>query len=485
MDVLLDNKRKKLFDEAYQAYLNITRQIEDMYSEGMVDPFADAPSVTDMVCSLDMFLQGCLLKIGVSDGSLSPEELYFLTALPDEFDEVCARNRGYKRFIKLIDVESFKANSAKYYDFDKPPMFLEKLSEDFDEAPMMVRSNLQIIFNDFIAIDSAFSGSEADVALEILDRIDDGSKEYVPKREYFDEQILSDEGSNGTHPVSGKVPVSSVSADINDGDISEALEELNALVGLNSVKNEVLACINLLRINNMRKEKGLPELQTSNHMVFTGQPGTGKTTVARIMAKIYKSLGVVSKGQLVETDRAGLVAGYVGQTALKTAQVIKKAKGGVLFIDEAYSLSSEDGSNDYGKEAIDTLVKGMEDYRDDLVVIVAGYVDEMKKFINMNPGLRSRFNKYINFENYSSDEMLEIFKRQCTKTEFILTDEAGSAAQDYFEKNQDDSTFGNARGVRNFFDKVVMTQATRILTLENPSETEFRTLIKDDILQSL
>ena len=199
------------------------------------------------------------------------------------------------------------------------------------------------------------------------------------------------------------------------------------------------------------------------------------------MAKIYKCLGVVSKGQLVETDRSGMVAGYMGQTALKTAQVIKKAKGGVLFIDEAYALSSEDGSNDYGKEAIDTLVKGMEDYRDDLVVIVAGYVDEMKQFIAMNPGLRSRFNKYINFENYSANEMLDIFKLSCEKTKFILSAEAEESALTYFEQNQDDPTFGNARGVRNFFDKVVTNQATRILTIQNPSEEEFRTLNKEDI----
>ena len=478
MDTLLDNKKKKLFDEAYQAYLNITRQIEDMYSEGMVDPFSDAPSVTDMVCSLDLFIQGCLLRIGVSDGSLSPEELYFISALPDELDEVCARNRGYKRFIKLITVESFEANAAKFYDFENRPMFLETLTEDFSEAPMLVRSNLQIIFNAFIAIDGVFSEKEADVALEILDKIDDGSKEYAPdvaRDDNPEEEKISRKSDN----KESVIPKPEIVAEGEE--LEDALKELNDLIGLDGVKQEVLACINLLRINNMRKSKGLPELQTSNHMVFTGHPGTGKTTVARIMAKIYKSLGVVSKGQLVETDRAGLVAGYIGQTALKTAQVIKKAKGGVLFIDEAYSLSSEDGSNDYGKEAIDTLVKGMEDYRDDLVVIVAGYVDEMKKFINMNPGLRSRFNKYINFANYSAEEMLEIFRRQCEKTQFILSDEAVLAALEYFRKKQDDPTFGNARGVRNFFDRVVMAQATRILTLSNPSEVEFRTIKQEDI----
>lgn len=466
MQTLLDNKKKKLFDEAYQAYLKITKQIEDVYSEGIAGPFADSPSVTDMICSLDQYLQGCLLKIGASDGALSEEELYFLTSLPDEFDEVCSRNRGYKRFIRQMTAERFQTDGSQFYDFEKTPMFLEVLSQDFDDAPQMVRSNMEIIFQAFIAVDGAFSECEANTALEILNKIDRGEKKMVPERE---ERSESSE-------------FSAQAGIYTEGDEMEsALKELEALVGLSEVKSEVMSCINLLRINNMRREKGLPLLQTSNHMVFTGHPGTGKTTVARIMAKIFKSLGVVSKGQLVETDRAGLVAGYMGQTALKTAQVIKKAKGGVLFIDEAYSLSSEDGSNDYGREAIDTLVKGMEDYRDDLVVIVAGYVDEMKKFISMNPGLRSRFNKYINFSDYSSEEMLEILKRQCIKTEFILSSEAEEAARRYFEKNQTDPTFGNARGVRNFFDRVVMNQATRILTLPNPSEIEFKTIKKEDI----
>ena len=191
-----------------------------------------------------------------------------------------------------------------------------------------------------------------------------------------------------------------------------------------------------------------------------GNPGTGKTTVARCVARIYKCLGLLSKGQLVETDRSGLVAGYVGQTAIKTQEVIQSAIGGVLFIDEAYTLSNG-GANDFGQEAIDTLLKAMEDHRDDLVVIVAGYDDLMGDFIHSNPGLESRFNRYIHFEDYSADQMFSIFESLCSKNQYELSYDAEDAVKSYFS-NVDISAIGNGRGARNLFEKVVTQQAKRI-----------------------
>lgn len=466
--MLLDNKKKKLFDDAYTEYLGITKVIEELFNEAIANPFDDErPSVTDVVCSLDLYLQGILLKIAISDDSLIDEEIDFIMSLPDEMDEVCERNRGYRRFLKNISVESYKEKAGQYYTDSATPLFLKLIRDEDQEAVDDVVKSIENILDSFAAVDDTISECENEIITQTITNLK--GKSGRKKAEQTKQGSTIAESSSTVSELPG------------DEDVEDALSELNSLIGLERVKQEVLAAINLLKINNMRKEKGLPEVQISRHMVFLGQPGTGKTTVARIMARIYKSLGVVSKGHLVETDRAGMVAGYVGQTALKTAQVIKKAKGGVLFIDEAYALSSEDGSNDFGKEAIDTLVKGMEDYRDDLVVIVAGYTDEMKKFIDMNPGLRSRFNKYIAFDNYAAQEMFEIFKGLCEKAQFILGSGAERKALQYFEQQQGNEQFGNARGVRNFFDRVVTAQATRILTLTDPTETEFRTILAADM----
>jgi SpoVK/Ycf46/Vps4 family AAA+-type ATPase len=219
-------------------------------------------------------------------------------------------------------------------------------------------------------------------------------------------------------------------------------------------------------------------------MVFTGNPGTGKTMIARLMARIYRSLGILSKGQLVEVDRSGLVAGYVGQTAIKTGKVIEKALGGVLFIDEAYALNGK-GDNDFGQEAIDTLLKAMEDHRDDLVVIVAGYDGLMEKFIQSNPGLESRFNRYLHFDDYTLDEMLEIFKMQCRKSQYTLSPDAEQDVKDFiYDENADGVTFGNARGVRNLFEQILTAQANRLAKMESFTKDDLMTLTRDDVLHA-
>lgn len=262
------------------------------------------------------------------------------------------------------------------------------------------------------------------------------------------------------------------------------LQELNNLVGLSQVKQEINSLINLIKVRKLRERYGLPDMEMSYHMVFSGNPGTGKTTVARLVSEIYKELGVLSKGTLTETDRAGLVAGYVGQTALKVKEVVEKAIGGVLFIDEAYTLTSSEASNDFGQEALDTLVKMMEDHRDDLIVIVAGYKDEMQHFLKANTGLVSRFNKFIDFPDYSMDELVEIFHGMAYRAGFVVDDDATLALQEELAKMDDRAwkSFGNARGIRNTFEKIVVNQANRIVTYQEPTVLQLTMICREDIV---
>lgn len=259
--------------------------------------------------------------------------------------------------------------------------------------------------------------------------------------------------------------------------LEEAIKKLHKLEGLELVKNQVCDWINQIRVFKMRKERGLSVPDMSYHLVFTGNPGTGKTTVARLMAQIYCALGILSEGHLIEVDRSDLVAGYVGQTAIKTREILRKAYGGVLFIDEAYSLT-KGGGTDFGREAIDTLLKEMEDKRDNLVVIVAGYDTLMQNFIDSNPGLRSRFKNYIQFSDYTGNELYHIFLGMCRENQYSLTAPAKEALIAYFHDlySKRDKNFGNGRDVRNIFETIVTRQSKRIAKLINPSNEEITTI---------
>lgn len=265
--------------------------------------------------------------------------------------------------------------------------------------------------------------------------------------------------------------------------LDEVLAELDALCGLDQVKKDVKSLINLVKVRKLRQENELPVPPMSLHLVFMGNPGTGKTTVARLLAKIYHAIGVLSKGQLVEVDRSGLVAGFVGQTAIKTNEVIQKALGGVLFIDEAYALVNQENGNDFGHEAIEVILKNMEDHRDDLIVIVAGYTNLMEKFIHSNPGLESRFNKYFYFEDYDGGQLMEIFKSMCKKNGYTLSKEAEEwAAADFKDLYENrDENFGNARDVRNLFEKAVSRQSDRVAQMEAPTKEDLMELRTEDL----
>lgn len=278
-----------------------------------------------------------------------------------------------------------------------------------------------------------------------------------------------------------------VVVDTNDA-IKNSEDELNDLIGLTSVKEEIRTFRNYIKIQRERAKKNLPVPQTSYHLVFSGNPGTGKTTVARIVAKIFKELGVLSKGHLVEVSRADLVAGYIGQTAIKTNEKIDSALDGVLFIDEAYTLS-KGVENDFGQEAIDTLLKRMEDDRKRLVVIVAGYTKEIKNFINSNPGLSSRFNRYIEFSDYTEIELVEIFKSNLSKYGYYLNSKAETILKekiesDILKKNlsSENGSFGNGRYVRNLFEKVIEKQANRLATVSNLNNADINELTEEDLL---
>ena len=303
---------------------------------------------------------------------------------------------------------------------------------------------------------------------------------YPPEEEYEDR-------SEGTAARVPKIKQRKERSGMSKS-VDEALQKVNELIGLASVKEEIQQTVNEIRYQRLLASRGGNTVTMSRHMVFTGNPGTGKTTIARILGEIYKHLGVLSKGHMVETDRAGLVAGYLGQTAIRTEEVITSALGGILFIDEAYALSSED-RDQFGQEAIDTLLKRMEDHRDDLIVIVAGYPGEMNRFINSNPGLQSRFTKYIHFEDYNAKDLQEIFELLLRSGGQQISKEGGQHLKDIFELMDKlrDEKFGNGRTVRNLYERTIRNLATRVIKTmpTNISEVLMEDITKEDVYSVL
>ena len=264
--------------------------------------------------------------------------------------------------------------------------------------------------------------------------------------------------------------------------LEELLSELNELIGLKKVKEKVLDLIAFQKVQLLRKQVGLSSPKSTLHLAFTGNPGTGKTTVARIIGRIYKQIGLLSKGHFTEVSRTDLIAGYQGQTAHKVKAVIENAKGGVLFIDEAYSITENDHSDSYGRECLTELTKALEDYRDDLVVIVAGYTEPMEKFFESNPGLKSRFNTFIEFDDYSPDELMRIMETMCKKESYFFSEHARTILSESLEKivKHKEWQFGNGRFIRNVFEERIMRHARRVIQISNPSADALQELKTSD-----
>lgn len=309
---------------------------------------------------------------------------------------------------------------------------------------------------------------------------------YIDRMEKFIKELAV------WYPANQKIyrPVSPAASDFETVEeksdkLEELLEKLNGMIGLANVKHQAGSIVNLIRVQKMRENQGMKVTDVSKHMVFMGNPGTGKTTVARILAEVYKYLGVLRKGQLIEVDRSGLVRGYVGQTASRTQEVIEEALGGILFIDEAYTLTVNKGEGDFGQEAVDTLLKAMEDHRKDLIVIVAGYTDLMDQFLESNPGLRSRFSNFIHFDDYTADELMEILRRNLADQEYKLSAHAEIKAYEMLQSRVSNkpANFANARDVRNFMEHAIANQASRIIKIKSAGEDKelLGTIEKEDL----
>ena len=436
---------------------------------------------SDITLFLNMYTQSLLLKLAQHTGTPSPAMLRFIAEIPSrdvlsvgKASAEAALNIGYKnrsfaegtplllRCCVAMDDKDGTGSAQQFVDGVSKLLY----------AAAEVDGDLSGNELSFI---TGYAGSLRTFLLTRAANRHAGTQGAVLRDD------APQEGKGAAKPA-GKQAKAEKKPEKPEKTLEELMAELNGLIGLEDVKQEVSSLINLIKVRKLREGHGLKVMDMSFHMVFTGNPGTGKTTVARLVAKIYKQLGFLSKGQLVETDRSGLVAGYVGQTAGKVTEVVNSALGGILFIDEAYALARKGMDNDFGREAIDTLVKLMEDHREDLVVIVAGYTDEMHDFLTANPGLISRFNKYIDFKDYTDAELMDILHMNAKRQGYEVSVEADEvvkamlAAMTLSERLD----FGNARGMRNTLEKLVQAQANRIANAQGEITKDMLVAITED-----
>lgn len=378
--------------------------------------------------------------------------------------------------LSLIETESPKENHKEYLSQE----ILDRIPDtDFFLLPVLRAVN-HSLEEQYTAELNRFSTTIAKADDIVTPEEEEAVKkifEVLQKREIIQNQQDTTQNEQDTTEVTIKKDILP-----SNESLEEALDELYDLIALNEVKTEVSTLMNFVKVQNMRKETGLKSPQLSYHLVFTGNPGTGKTIVARIIAKLYKHLGVLSSGHFIETDRSGLVANYTGQTATKTSALIDSALNGILFIDEAYSLIGQN-MDDFGNEAVSTLLKRMEDDRENLVVIIAGYPEEMHRFLDANPGLRSRFSRYIHFPDYNPDEMMEIFQYNCRKLEYELPEMSLNKLHHIFINAyaNKDKHFGNGRFVRNLFEKAIENQANRIASAPDITREMLLTIEEQDL----
>ncbi len=440
---------------------------------------------SSMAKELDEFMTRCALNLWSRGGGITQRHV-------DMANQIYSRSQPQPKWLLWSLTGSIVEG-----DVFLPPVFYWNLAESDarrgSEASRTFTRMLTNILLYLAAVDDDVSYEEAAFITECTDKLNAvcdttgvrKSKEplnpldFVTSGEqsFIEKHRLQTQTSGGESEAKAKEE-----KEEEKPDFDELMAQLESLVGLEEVKRDIKNLMNLMKVRRLRQQNDLPVPPMSLHMVFMGNPGTGKTTVARILSGLYAAIGVLKKGQLVEVDRSGLVAGYVGQTALKTQEAIKKALGGVLFIDEAYSLSSG-GENDFGSEAIETILKAMEDHRDELVVIVAGYTGPMENFLSSNPGLESRFNKYFFFPDYNGEQLMAIFRKRCEKNGYKLTQEAETAAaamfSDLYENRSDN--FGNGRDVRNCFEDMIVRQSNRVAQLENPDRDALMAVLSQDL----